>query len=32
MDMPVDWDELEALVRDAWMTVATSAIRRRAGA
>jgi predicted DNA-binding protein (MmcQ/YjbR family) len=31
LDVPVDWDELEALVRDAWDVVATPAIRRRAG-
>ena len=30
LDVPVDWDELTVLVRDAWMTVATPAIRRRA--
>jgi hypothetical protein len=31
LDVPVDWDELAALVRDAWTTVATPPIRRRAG-
>jgi hypothetical protein len=31
LDVPVDWDELAALVRDAWDVVATPAIRRRAG-
>ena len=31
LDVEVDWDELEALVRDAWMTVATPTIRRGAG-
>ena len=30
LDVPVDWNELASLVRDAWMTVATPTIRRRA--
>ena len=30
LDVAVDWDELESLVQDAWMTAATPAIRRRA--
>jgi len=29
LDVEVDWDELEGLVRDAWMTVATPTIRMR---
>jgi hypothetical protein len=29
LDVPVDWGELEALVRDAWWEVATPTIRRR---
>jgi len=31
LDVPVDWDELESLVRDAWAAVATATIRRQAG-
>jgi predicted DNA-binding protein (MmcQ/YjbR family) len=31
LDVPVDWDELEGLVRDAWRVVATPPIRERAG-
>jgi hypothetical protein len=31
LDVPVDWDELEALARDAWNLAATTAIRRRTG-
>ena len=31
LDVPVDWDELAALVADAWRIAATPAIRRRAG-
>jgi hypothetical protein len=30
LDVNVDWDELEWLVRDAWWTVATPSIRARA--
>jgi hypothetical protein len=31
LDVPVVWDELESLVRDAWTVVATPRIRERAG-
>jgi hypothetical protein len=31
LDVPVDWDELASLVRDAWTTLATASILRRAG-
>ena len=31
LDVTVDWDELASLIRDAWDTAATPAIRRRAG-
>lgn len=30
LDRPVEWDELESLVHDAWVVVATPAIHRRA--
>jgi hypothetical protein len=31
LDVPVVWDELESLVRDAWTVVATPRIREQAG-
>ncbi len=31
LDVTVDWDELETLVRDAWLIVATPRIRAMAG-
>jgi hypothetical protein len=27
--VPVDWDELETLIRDGWDVIATPTIRRR---